>query len=110
VIVAAGHHDRGDGPVPRRVTDRDAQRERGNQPERVVDARSLDGPVERGAEVVDLGCDDLDPSELVSTAEVGTRGLGQLDAMVGVAAPEATVVASAWSRSCAYWRMLSNNR
>src|SRR5206468_3341274 len=34
------------------------------------------------------GCDDLDPIELVTAAEVGTGGLGELDVMIGVAAPD----------------------
>ena len=88
MIVATGDRARGYGPITRGVTDCQRQHERRDQAECMIGARSLDGPVERGAEVVDLGRDDLGPIELVSAPEVGPGGLGELDVMIGVAAPD----------------------
>src|SRR5207253_5609673 len=51
MIVATRDGDRGYGPIPRGVADRQRQHEGRDQAECMICVRSLDGPVERGAEV-----------------------------------------------------------
>ena len=60
----------------------------------MVGAGCLDRPVERGTEVVDVGRDDLDPLDLVPAAQVRAGGLGELDVVIGVAAPDRGGVAA----------------
>ena len=87
MLDRAGHLERRLGPYRRGVANRDSvDRERGDEPQRVIDRGRLHRPVERGAEVVDLARDGTRPSELVGAPQSGTGCLGDRHEMIGVTA------------------------
>ena len=85
--------------------------QRCDQAKGVVGRTGFDGPVERGAEILDVADEHRRPAELLAGAEVRAGGLGERHEVVGVAAAHRVGVTRALRVApAAYCRIVSNSR